>query len=91
MEEIDRLVEQKRQDLERTFTQKHNELIAATELFSQTLKTLKRRGWDTHAQLWNIGLYLALHEKGRLHEKSWDCTKSLHAILFLRQFYRTEL
>jgi hypothetical protein len=58
MEAIDRLVEQKRPELERTFAQKHDELVAATELFSQTLKTLKSRGWDTHAELWNTGIYL---------------------------------
>ncbi len=58
MESIDRLVEQKRSELERTFAQKHDQLIAATELFSQTLKTCKDRGWDTHAELWNSGIYL---------------------------------
>jgi hypothetical protein len=58
MESIDRLVQENRPGLERTFRQKHDQLIAATDLFSQTLKTCKSRGWNTHGQLWNIGIYL---------------------------------
>ena len=58
MEEIDRLVDQKRPELEQTFFRKHNQLIATTEVFRQTLESCKSRGWDTHAQLWNIGIYI---------------------------------
>jgi hypothetical protein len=64
MEEIDRLIDQKRPDLEQTFAQKHRQLIATTEAFRQTLKACKNRGWDTHAQLWNVGIYvnIAAHD-----------------------------
>jgi len=58
MTEIDGLVDQHRAELERTFARKHKELIAATEVFKQTLKVCRSRGWDTHAQLWNIGIYM---------------------------------
>jgi hypothetical protein len=60
MEEIDRLVDQNRPELERTFAKKHGELIAATEVFRQTLETCKSRGWDVHAQLWNVGIYISI-------------------------------
>lgn len=58
MEEIDRLVDQNQPELERTFAKKHGELIAATEVFRHTLETCKSRGWDVHAQLWNVGIYI---------------------------------
>ena len=58
MEEIDYLVDQKRAELQQTFFQKHEQLIAVTEVFRQTLEACKNRGWDTHAQLWNIGIYI---------------------------------
>ena len=58
MEEIDRLVEQNRRQLQQTFTHKHNELISATEVFKHTLTMCKDRGWKTHAELWNLGIYI---------------------------------
>lgn len=50
MEEIDGLVDQNRPGLERTFDKKHGELIAATEVFRQTLETCKSRGRHVHAR-----------------------------------------
>jgi hypothetical protein len=58
MEEIDQLVDKQLADLERAFTEKHEKLIAMTELFKQTLEACKARGFDTHAKLWNIGIYI---------------------------------
>ncbi len=58
MDEIDHLVDQNREKLKQTFAQKHNQLISITEVFRQTLESCKDRGWDTHAQLWNIGIYI---------------------------------
>ncbi|MEP0914043.1 hypothetical protein NDI45_24340 [Leptolyngbya sp. GB1-A1] len=58
MEEIDRLVDQDRAELERTFAEKHNQLIATTEVFRQALEVCRNRGWDIHSQLWNVGIYM---------------------------------
>ncbi len=58
MEDIDQLVDKKRAELQKTFSQKHDQLIAVTEVFRQTLETCRNRGWDTHAQLWNVGIYI---------------------------------
>ena len=58
LSEIDRLVDQNRDALERTFVEKHQKLIATTELFKRTLESCKNQGWNTHGELWNVGIYI---------------------------------
>src|SRR5215210_1881270 len=58
MDEIDRLVDQNREGFEQTFTQKHKQLVATTEVFKQTLESCKKQGWNIHAELWNVGIYI---------------------------------
>jgi hypothetical protein len=58
MDEIDRLVDQQRAEFEQTFAQKHKKLLATTEVFRQSLEVWNTRGWNTHAQLWNLGIYI---------------------------------
>jgi hypothetical protein len=56
--EIDRLVDQEQESLKKVFAAKHQQLIATTEVFKQSLHSSKRQGWHTHVQLWNLGIYL---------------------------------
>jgi hypothetical protein len=58
MDEIDRLVDQNREELEQTFAQKHKRLIATTEVFKQTLESCRQQGRNIHAELWNVGIYM---------------------------------
>lgn len=58
LDEIDRLVDQNRDRLEQTFVEKHEKLVATTALFKRTLESCKTQGWSTHAELWNIGIYI---------------------------------
>lgn len=58
LDEIDRLVDQNRDGLAQTFIEKHEKLIATTELFKRTLESCKIKGWNTHTELWNIGIYI---------------------------------
>lgn len=44
--------------LGQTFATKHGRLLAMTALFKETMLELRARGWDTHARLWNIGIYI---------------------------------
>jgi len=55
---LDELIEHDKESLANMFEQKHRQLIATTELFRQTLEACKNRGWNTHAQLWNIGIHI---------------------------------
>lgn len=58
--EFDDLFDQQRASLEQTFAKKHHQLRATTEVFKQSLQNSKRQGWHTHAQLWNLGIYINL-------------------------------
>ena len=58
LDEIDLLVDQNRDRLEQTFVEKHERLVATTALFKGTLEWCKTQGWRTHAELWNIGIYM---------------------------------
>lgn len=58
MEDIDRLVDRQRQYLEQSFAQKHERLVATTEVLKHTLENCRRQGWAIHAQVWNVALYM---------------------------------
>lgn len=56
--DFDRVLDRQRAGLEKTFTERHGRLLAMTALFKETLLDLRNRGWNTHAELWNIGIYI---------------------------------
>jgi hypothetical protein len=58
MDDFDRLFDQQRPTLEQTFTHKHDQLRQTTSVFAQSLQNFRAQGWHTHAQLWNIALYI---------------------------------
>lgn len=55
---FDDLIDQHANELKQTFGQKHRELARTTDLFGQTVESCGKKGWATHQQLWNIGLYV---------------------------------
>lgn len=57
---IDSLFDQEHDELERTFAEKHQQLLATTTVLKETLTELYGRGWNTHAQLWNVCLHINL-------------------------------
>lgn len=63
-DKFDKVFDRHRQALEHAFTTRHQKLLAVTALFKETLLAMQNRGWNTHAKLWNIGLYvnIATHD-----------------------------
>lgn len=61
---LDEAFDLQRTSLRQTFEDRHRRLLAMTALMKETLRDLRNRGWDTHAQLWNIGIHvnLATHD-----------------------------
>ncbi len=61
---FDGLFDRQRTSLGQTFEDRHRRLLAMTALMKETLRGLRNRGWDAHAQLWNIGIHvnLAAHD-----------------------------
>jgi len=58
MKLVDKLVVTEKENLAREFNEKHNRLIATTEVLKQTLMICRQNGWENHAALWNIAIYL---------------------------------
>lgn len=60
LEEFDRLVDQNHEKLAEIFAQTHKQLIEATQVFKQALEYCKIQGFNSHAELWNVGIYINL-------------------------------
>lgn len=56
--DFDGLLDQRRDELIRTFAEKHTQMYELTQHFQQSLQDFRAKGWNTHAQLWNIGMYI---------------------------------
>lgn len=52
--------DRERKAIKADFARKYAELHATSQLFKTTVETLRSRGWDTHATLWNTCIYLNL-------------------------------
>ena len=60
MKQLDAALDKERAALEKQFANKHRRLLAMTALMKETLLGLRERGWNTHADLWNIALHINL-------------------------------
>ncbi|MFN8560022.1 MAG: hypothetical protein U0531_22590 [Dehalococcoidia bacterium] len=56
--EFDAEFDKRRHEFETTFAAKHQRLAEMTLVLSRSLAESRRRGWATHASLWNPALYL---------------------------------
>jgi len=58
--DLDKAVASQRHSLYQVFAARHEEILSVTYKVKETISMLRDRGWNTHADLWNICLYTNL-------------------------------
>lgn len=58
MHNFDKLFDQKRSNITKEFDTKHRQMLEMSKFLNQAIHKYRDLGWNTHAQIWNIALYL---------------------------------
>lgn len=58
LDQFDQLFEKDRDKLNELFTSKHKGMSATSKVFYKSITDYRRRGWHTHAAIWNVAFFL---------------------------------
>lgn len=58
LEEFDSLFEEDRSKFDALFATKHKAMADASRVFYNSIREFRERGWNTHAEIWNVAFFL---------------------------------
>jgi len=58
LDEFDTLFEKERDKFDELFGKKHKTMSDTSRVFYDSISGFRRRGWDTHAEVWNVAFFL---------------------------------
>jgi hypothetical protein len=58
LDEFDALFEKERSKFDELFAKKHKTMSDTSRVFYDSIKEFRKRGWEIHAEVWNIAFFL---------------------------------